>query len=61
VAQRDERVLVMLSPDERQAVEVFRFHNRIPTMSEAIRLLLRKGIDADLRSVPTIEQPVVRR
>jgi hypothetical protein len=41
------RKLVSLSRDLVREVEDFRFANRINTESEAIRTLIRRGLDAD--------------
>jgi hypothetical protein len=43
---RDERLQIMLSPDELKAVDNFRFRHRMPSRAAAIRELLRQGIAA---------------
>lgn len=41
---RDERLQVMLSPEELRAVDDFRFKHRMPTRAAAVRELLRLGL-----------------
>lgn len=41
---RDERLQIMLSPEELAAVDDFRFSNRMPTRAAAVRELLRLGL-----------------
>ena len=41
---RDERLQVMLSPDELAAVDDFRFRHRMPTRAAAVRELLKLGL-----------------
>ncbi|WJR78353.1 hypothetical protein [Bradyrhizobium sp. NP1] len=41
---RDERLQVMLSPDELAAVDDFRFKHRMPTRAAAVRELLKLGL-----------------
>lgn len=41
---RDERLQVMLSPDELAAVDGFRFKHRMPTRAAAVRELLKLGL-----------------
>jgi hypothetical protein len=43
-AARDERLQVMLSPEELTAVDDFRFRHRMPTRAAAVRELLRLGL-----------------
>jgi hypothetical protein len=43
---RDERLQVMLSPDELAVVDDFRFKHRMPTRAAAVRELLRLGLRA---------------
>ena len=43
---REERLQVMLSPDELKAVDNFRFRHRMPSRAAAVRELLRQGIAA---------------
>jgi hypothetical protein len=47
---REERLQIMLSPDEFEAVDNFRFHHRMPSRAAAVRELLRHG----LRSVGAV-------
>ena len=42
--EREERVQIMLSPDELAAVDDFRFKNRMPSRSAALREVLRRGL-----------------
>ena len=41
---RDERLQVMLSPDELTAIDDFRFKHRMPTRAAAVRELLKLGL-----------------
>ncbi len=43
---RDERLQVMLSPEELAAVDDFRFKHRMPTRAAAVRELLKMGLAA---------------
>jgi hypothetical protein len=43
---RDERLQIMLSPDELRAVDSFRFKHRMPSRAAAVRELLRYGLAA---------------
>ena len=43
---RDERLQIMLSPEELKAVDTFRFAHRMPSRAAAVRELLRHGIAA---------------
>jgi hypothetical protein len=44
---REERLQVMLAPDEVQAVDDFRFKTRMPSRAAAIRELLKRGLAAE--------------
>ena len=41
---RDERLQVMLSPEELTAIDDFRFKRRMPTRAAAVRELLKLGL-----------------
>jgi metal-responsive CopG/Arc/MetJ family transcriptional regulator len=41
---RDERLQIMLSPEELVAVDDFRFKKRMPSRAAAVRELLRAGL-----------------
>jgi hypothetical protein len=43
---REERLQIMLSPEELKAVDNFRFHHRMPSRAAAVRELLRHGLAA---------------
>jgi len=43
---REERLQIMLSPQELKAVDNFRFEHRMPSRAAAIRELLRYGLGA---------------
>ena len=43
---RDERLQVMLSPEELSALDDFRFKHRMPTRAAAVRELLKLGLAA---------------
>jgi hypothetical protein len=41
---RDERLQIMLSPEELKALDNFRFEHRMPSRAAAVRELLRQGL-----------------
>jgi hypothetical protein len=41
---REERLQIMLSPQELKAVDNFRFQHRMPSRAAAVRELLRHGL-----------------
>jgi hypothetical protein len=41
---REERLQVMLSPEELNAVDNFRYANRMPSRAAAVRELCRRGL-----------------
>jgi hypothetical protein len=43
---REERLQIMLSPEELKAVDTFRFTHRMPSRAAAVRELLRHGLAA---------------
>jgi hypothetical protein len=43
---RGERLQIMLSPQELEAVDNFRFQHRMPTRAAAVRELLKLGLAA---------------
>jgi metal-responsive CopG/Arc/MetJ family transcriptional regulator len=43
---REERLQIMLSPEELKIVDNFRFEHRMPSRAAAVRELLRHGIAA---------------
>jgi hypothetical protein len=43
---REERLQIMLSPEELKAVDTFRFVHRMPSRAAAVRELLRHGLAA---------------
>jgi len=45
--ERPERLQIMLSSEELQAVENWRFDKRMPSRAAAVRELLRRGLTAD--------------
>jgi len=42
--ERTERLQVLLSKEELYAVDEFRFENRLPSRSAAVRELMRRGL-----------------
>jgi len=44
MSTRDERLQIMLSPQELQLVDNFRFEHRMPSRAAAIRELLKRGL-----------------
>ena len=51
---RDERLQIMLSPEELVAVDDFRFKKRMPSRAAAVRELLRRGLAAEGFSVASV-------
>jgi hypothetical protein len=43
---RAERLQIMLSPEELQVIDDFRFQHRMPTRAAAVRELLKMGLAA---------------
>ena len=43
---REERLQIMLSPEELKAVDTYRFTHRMPSRAAAVRELLRHGLAA---------------
>ena len=41
---REQRLQIMLSPQELKAVDTFRFEHRMPSRAAAVRELLRHGL-----------------
>lgn len=66
---REERLQIMLSPEELKAVDNFRFQHRMPTRAAAVRELLRHGIEevgmgsdaTSIRGCMTTKYPLARR
>jgi hypothetical protein len=44
---REERLQIMLSPEELTALDDFRFTNRMPSRAAAVRELLKRGLAAE--------------
>jgi hypothetical protein len=44
--EREERLQIMLSPDELRAIDDFRFKYRLPSRAAAVRELLKRGLAA---------------
>ena len=44
---RDERLQIMLDPDELGAVDDFRYRYRLPSRAAAVRELLKRGLLSD--------------
>jgi hypothetical protein len=42
---RDERLQIMLSPDELRAIDDFRYRHRIPTRAASVRELMKRGLE----------------
>jgi len=43
---REERLQIMLTPDELRAIDDFRFAYRLPSRAAAVRELLKRGLAA---------------
>jgi len=46
-ANRDERLQIMLTEEERAALDDWRFARRMPSRAAAVRELLRRGLAAE--------------
>jgi hypothetical protein len=44
---RDERLQIMLSPEELVLLDDFRFKNRMPSRAAAVRELLKRGLSSE--------------
>lgn len=44
---RDERLQIMLTPEERKAIDDWRFLSRMPSRASAVRELLRRGLKGE--------------
>jgi hypothetical protein len=44
---RPERLQIMLSPEELEAIETWRYDKRMPSRAAAVRELLRRGLAAE--------------
>lgn len=44
---RQERLQIMLNPQERKAIDDWRFNRRMPSRAAAVRELLRRGLEAE--------------
>jgi hypothetical protein len=44
---RDERLQIMLSPEELAVLDDFRFQRRMPSRAAAVRELLKRGLAAE--------------
>jgi hypothetical protein len=47
VRTREERLQIMLSPEELSVVDDFRFKKRMPSRAAAVRELLKRGLSAE--------------
>ena len=47
MAEREIRLQIMISPEELDAVETWRFKSRMPSRASAIRELLRRGLTGE--------------
>jgi metal-responsive CopG/Arc/MetJ family transcriptional regulator len=43
---RGERLQIMLSPEELDAIDTFRFEHRLPSRAAAVRELLQRGLQS---------------
>jgi hypothetical protein len=56
MAEREIRLQIMISPEELEAVETWRFKSRMPSRASAIRELLRRGLAGEGFAVAEIGQ-----
>jgi len=45
--ERNERLQIMVSPEELSAIDDWRFSQRMPSRASAVRELLRRGLQAE--------------
>ena len=45
--ERNERLQIMLSPEELSGIDDWRFRQRMPSRASAVRELLRRGLQAE--------------
>ena len=45
--ERNERLQIMLSPEELKTIDDWRFNQRMPSRASAVRELLRRGLLAE--------------
>jgi metal-responsive CopG/Arc/MetJ family transcriptional regulator len=58
--EKDPRVILPMPRELLQAVDDFRFDNRIDSRAEAIRQLLRRGLDAAAKEAPAPKREAKR-
>jgi len=49
-----ERITIMLSPDELEPIDDFRFASRLSSRGEAIRRLVRAGLTVEAKSLKKV-------
>jgi hypothetical protein len=47
IRNRDERLQIMLDPEELRAVDDFRFRFRLPSRAAAVRELMKRGLESN--------------
>jgi hypothetical protein len=53
-SEREERLQLMLSPDELTLIDDFRFRQRMPSRAAAVRELMKRGLTVEgISSVPS--------
>jgi len=50
---RDIRFVVMLTEEEDKDIQAYRFNRQIETKAEAMRALIRKGLEAETKTATT--------
>jgi metal-responsive CopG/Arc/MetJ family transcriptional regulator len=55
--ERGERLQIMLSKEELEALDDFRFRHRMPSRASAIREILRRGLVAVGQKAPDSRRP----
>ncbi|MEQ9811359.1 MAG: hypothetical protein RLO50_01150 [Azospirillaceae bacterium] len=53
-AKRTEKLQLMLNEEELQIIEDWRFDNRMPSRAEAIRALVRRGLETAADRNPAV-------
>lgn len=50
-SNRDERLQIMLDPEELRAIDDFRYRYRLPSRAAAVRELLKRGLASEATGV----------
>lgn len=54
MGNRKNRIPLLVSDGEVNAIDDYRWRNRVPSFAEAVRQLIAKGIEADQQKAETV-------